>query len=494
MEISLLRHHWNPPAPKSRQKDPTARFGPQLWPGDRENGAVIRVAPRSVEDLRALGFVASPLQCERREHFILAETSITSIPEQLHSGAEPQHEICLQLTLETNTKPRFLLSHFINSLDIPGTSPRAKIPRSTYRLGAGTGTHHSGDAGHDYITYFLPGLSPPRVLADAHFLIHVDSDPDTGALGLRLVRVGLERPVRGAGAADDNTLWVFIEMSQGVSYRHTQSASVVDGQPSYGLLPFQGIATRNLPVISNPPVEGALPQAFIPVEKIDEIAHHSSSSQMTSPQRTSTDRQATQDELAHVPNTSTKRRRRGSVDADLSHRRAKLPRLTSQRAMSSLALAIASNAPDTFAEGAIPPGSDHASVGDGARRYYHNVSRSSPQVPAASDVDVTPSAVSEDYVATSQVRKNAYIRAANTPTSALSTPNSMTYTLPSESADISCQIASLMSQNAALVSQNTTLMSQNTVLSAQVTAIFAHLEGTAASTDPPHSLQTSMQT
>ncbi|KAL1939480.1 hypothetical protein VTO73DRAFT_10036 [Trametes versicolor] len=464
MEISLLRHHWNPPAPKSRQKDPTARFGPQLWPGDRENGAVIRVAPRSVEDLRALGFVASPLQCERREHFILAETSITSIPEQLHSGAEPQHEICLQLTLETNTKPRFLLSHFINSLDISGTSPRAKIPCSTYRLGAGTGTHHSGDAGHDYVTYFLPGLSPPRVLADAHFLIHVNSDPNTGAFGLRLVRVGLERPVRGAGAADDNTLWVFIEMSQGVSYRHTQSASVVDGQPSYGLLPFQGIATRNLPVILNPPVQGALPQAFIPVEKIDKIAHHSSSSQMTGPQRKSTDRQATQDELAHVPNTSTKRRRR-----------AKLPHLTSQRTMSSLglspllrhppALAAASNALDTFAEDAIPPGSDHASVGDGARRYYHNVSHSSPQVPAASDVDVTPSAVSEDYVATSQVRKNAYIRAANTPTSALSTPNSMTYTLPSESADISCQIASLMSQNAALVSQNTTLMSRNTVLS-----------------------------
>lgn len=233
VEVFLLRHHVDPPKPKSRQP----RFAAfmtyprlALWPKEGDKGVPFSLSPNCTQELGVLGFSVTPLVCTREPEKIVLSTSLTSGPQDWWR-TRFQQTVKLQVTLTRSTmwgQMRIFFDvqnglRFLpwDDLEASGRSPE----ESTFDAGSPSPDLEEvpcvdGSASTSRTTAIFVDRNSERVWAEAEFIIHADPDWEMSAFDVRFLRIRLEHimgdPEAGANPAQEIRL--VIELSQ--KYRH----------------------------------------------------------------------------------------------------------------------------------------------------------------------------------------------------------------------------------------------------------------------------------
>ncbi|OJT04036.1 Vegetative incompatibility protein HET-E-1 [Trametes pubescens] len=211
VKVYILRYYQEPLMTEGRRIGFAKQPGVDLWLTGPDREASFRFAPGCVEELNAVGFRASPLECQRSvEEIVLTTYLARGGPEGL------DQRIRMRLTLTRSLREQFgylprpqTVVHACFAIT-PHREDRLSDEKVTRSDGYTTGVN---EASHTAV--FAAELTSTRVVAQAEFDISVDASSSTDDPSwLRILRLRLERPLTSSTVADSNNLLLSVEVSE----------------------------------------------------------------------------------------------------------------------------------------------------------------------------------------------------------------------------------------------------------------------------------------
>ncbi|KAI0634020.1 heterokaryon incompatibility protein-domain-containing protein [Trametes polyzona] len=213
-KLLLLRHTQRLAPPKSNHVQEESAIS--LWPSrGREGihgGLTFHLEPRTREELRALGFSISEPRCELSapDQMLLTTTVDQGNSSTLRASGTLLQRIYIRLTLsqipvshrsgDLDTLARFSIENTFRAADTSGSSvDNEELVPSLNDIEAPC----ADDSEETSVSEFSSRTSAQRILVEATFVIHADTDWAEDTFGLRRLRLRLERPWGHAPAAGD---------------------------------------------------------------------------------------------------------------------------------------------------------------------------------------------------------------------------------------------------------------------------------------------------
>ncbi|KAI0827270.1 heterokaryon incompatibility protein-domain-containing protein [Trametes gibbosa] len=230
IELSILRHHEEPLGPRLKRTRFSIENGIALWdvpPGER---AIFQHSPDCEEELRAVGFAVTPLECRwSHSEVTLATTLRSAAREHLSRQPEGSTDILIQLRLYPEKYGLDAAACF--SVDRPATLSISGSPSA------------ADDSGFKQsIISRVSSSTCTRVLVEAEFVIPADdSDDQMDVHGVvkvdeyvRLLRLSLLRPMQSAYVVGCKDILFSVELSEPlIAGEIAEPAVVVDQVVKY---------------------------------------------------------------------------------------------------------------------------------------------------------------------------------------------------------------------------------------------------------------------
>lgn len=105
LELYLMRYYWEPCVTKTRRVGFAKEPGVDLW-DRRDPAGAITLAPGCSEELAAVGFVASPLHCDRTKDGFVLTTSLSRDGFESQGSEEAERRVQIKVTLTRHCDER----------------------------------------------------------------------------------------------------------------------------------------------------------------------------------------------------------------------------------------------------------------------------------------------------------------------------------------------------------------------------------------------------